>query len=95
MIQTVLYFYAVSKVVAAFKNISEGSDLETCMDVDNLLKCMAVHVFSAKCRPVFFCWESKSANCYNYRIHIGKIDYIRCDIYIKSALQAGLGALGL
>ncbi len=34
------------RVITALKNISEGSNLETCMDVDNLLKYMAVHVFS-------------------------------------------------
>ena len=34
------------RVVTALKNISEGTDLETCMDVDNLLRYMAVHVFS-------------------------------------------------
>ena len=34
------------RVVAALKNIAEGTDLETYMDVDDLLKYMAVHVFS-------------------------------------------------
>lgn len=34
------------RVVAALKNISEGTDLEQYMDIDNLLKYMAVHVFS-------------------------------------------------
>ncbi len=34
------------RVVAALKNISEGNDLEQYMDVDNILKYMAVHVFS-------------------------------------------------
>ncbi len=34
------------RVVEALKHISEGTDLETYMDVDNLLKYMAVHVFS-------------------------------------------------
>ncbi len=34
------------KVVKALKNISEGTDLERYMDVDNVLKYMAVHVFS-------------------------------------------------
>ncbi len=34
------------RVVAALKNISEGSDLESSMDIDNLLRYMAVHVFS-------------------------------------------------
>ena len=28
------------------KNISEGTDLENYMDIDNLLKYMAVHIFS-------------------------------------------------
>lgn len=34
------------RVITALKNISEGTDLETYMDVDNLLRYMAVHVFS-------------------------------------------------
>ena len=29
----------------ALKNISEGTDLEDYMDIDNLLKYMAVHIF--------------------------------------------------
>ena len=33
------------RVVEALKNISEGTDLETYMDVDNILKYMAVHTF--------------------------------------------------
>ena len=34
------------RVVTALKNISEGNDLETYMDVDNLLRYMAVHTFA-------------------------------------------------
>lgn len=34
------------RVITALKNISEGADLERYMDVDNLLKYMAVHIFS-------------------------------------------------
>ena len=34
------------RVVAALRNISSGTDLEQYMDVENLLKYMAVHVFS-------------------------------------------------
>lgn len=34
------------RVVTALKNISAGNDLETYMDIDNLLRYMAVHVFS-------------------------------------------------
>lgn len=34
------------RVVAALKNISEGTDLEDSMDIDNLLRYMAVHIFS-------------------------------------------------
>lgn len=34
------------RVVAALKNISQGTDLESSMDIDNLLRYMAVHVFS-------------------------------------------------
>ena len=34
------------RVVAALKNISEGTSLEESMDIDNLLRYMAVHIFS-------------------------------------------------
>ncbi len=34
------------RVVAALKSISQGTDLEKSMEIDNLLKYMAVHVFS-------------------------------------------------
>ena len=34
------------RVVTALKNISEGTDLEEYLDVDNILKYMAVHTFS-------------------------------------------------
>lgn len=34
------------RVVTALKNISEGSELESYMDIDNLLRYMAVHIFS-------------------------------------------------
>lgn len=35
-----------SRVVTALKHISEGTELETYLDVDNILKYMAVHAFS-------------------------------------------------
>ncbi len=34
------------RVVTALKHISEGTELERCLDIDNLLRYMAVHVFS-------------------------------------------------
>ncbi|MBR6958043.1 MAG: CotH kinase family protein [Erysipelotrichaceae bacterium] len=34
------------RVITALKNISEGNELETYMDVDNILKYMAVHTFA-------------------------------------------------
>ena len=34
------------RVVTALKNIAEGSDLERYMDVENLLRYAAVHIFS-------------------------------------------------
>lgn len=35
-----------TRVVTALKNISEGTDLASYMDIDNLLRYMAVHIFS-------------------------------------------------
>lgn len=32
--------------MTTLKNISQGTDLESYMDIDNLLRYMAVHVFS-------------------------------------------------
>ena len=34
------------RVISALKNIAEGTDLEQSMDIDNLLRYMAVHIFS-------------------------------------------------
>ena len=34
------------RVVNALKNINEGNDIETYMDIDNILKYMAVHIFA-------------------------------------------------
>ncbi len=34
------------RVVTALKHIGEGTELERCLDIDNLLRYMAVHVFS-------------------------------------------------
>ncbi len=63
------------RVVAALKSVSEGSDLESCLDVDNLLKYMAVHVFSVN-------QDSLSGNmAHNYYLyeHEGRLNLFPWD----------------
>ena len=67
------------RVVTALKNISEGTDLEKYMDVDNILKYMAVHTFSVN-------MDSLSGNMahnyylyeYNGKLNILPWDYNLC-----------------
>ena len=75
------------RVVKALKNISEGSDLETYMDIDNLLKYMAVHVFSVN-------MDSLSGNmAHNYYLYEsnGQLNLIPWDYNLAFG---GMGANG-
>ena len=75
------------RVVKALKNISEGSDLETYMDIDNLLKYMAVHVFSVN-------MDSLSGNMtHNYYLYEsnGQLNLIPWDYNLAFG---GMGANG-
>lgn len=64
------------RVVTALKNISEGTDLETYLDVDNVLKYMAVHTFAVNMDSLS---GSMSHNYYLYeykgRLNIFPWDY--------------------
>ncbi len=63
------------RVVAALKAVSEKEDLEDCMDVDNLLRYMAVHVFAVN-------QDSLSGNmAHNYYLyeHNGKLNLLPWD----------------
>ncbi len=63
------------KVVTALKNISEGTDLETYLNVDNILKYMAVHVFSVNMDSLS---GSMSHNYYLYEYN-GQLDIFPWD----------------
>lgn len=75
------------RVVKALKNISEGTNLETYMDIDNLLKYMAVHVFSVN-------MDSLSGNmAHNYYLYEsnGQLNLIPWDYNLAFG---GMGANG-
>lgn len=81
------------KVVTALKNISEGKDLEQYLDVDNVLKYMAVHVFSVNL-------DSLSGNMtHNYYLYEnnGKLNILPWDYNLSfggMGMGAGSGASG-
>lgn len=63
------------RVVTALKNISDGTDLEEYLDVDNILKYMAVHTFSVN-------MDSLSGNmAHNYYLyeHDGRLNILPWD----------------
>lgn len=75
------------RVVKALKNISEGTDLESYMDIDNLLKYMAVHVFSVN-------EDSLSGNmAHNYYLYEanGKLNLIPWDYNLAFGGMGGAG----
>ena len=63
------------RVVTALKNISEGTDLETYLDVDNVLKYMAVHTFAVNMDSLS---GSMSHNYYLYE-YDGQLNIIPWD----------------
>ena len=63
------------RVVTALKNISEGSELETYMDVDNILRYMAVHIFSVNDDSLS---GSMAHNYYLYE-HSGQLNILPWD----------------
>ena len=78
------------RVVKALKNISEGTDLETYMDIDNLLKYMAVHVFSVN-------MDSLSGNmAHNYYLYEsnGQLNLIPWDYNLAFGGMGANGGMG-
>ncbi len=63
------------RVVTALKNISEGNDLEKYMDIDNILKYMAVHTFAVNMDSLS---GSMAHNYYLYE-YDGKLNIIPWD----------------
>ena len=73
------------RVVTALKNISEGTDLEEYLDIDNILKYMAVHTFSVN-------QDSLSGNmAHNYYLYEyeGKLNIFPWDYNLS------LGGMGM
>lgn len=75
------------RVVKALKNIKEGTDPEKYMDVDNLLKYMAVHVFSVNLDSL----SGIMAHNYYLYEHNGKLNILPWD-YNLSFGGMGMGA---
>lgn len=78
------------RVVKALKNIAEGNDLETYMDIDNLLRYMAVHVFSVN-------EDSLSGTmAHNYYLYEsdGKLGLIPWDYNLALGGMGGMGGMG-
>ncbi len=63
------------RVVAALKNISQGTNLERYMDIDNLINYMAVHIFSENADSLS---GSMSHNYYLYE-HDGQLNLLPWD----------------
>ena len=73
------------RVVTALKHISEGTDLETYLDVDAALKYMAVHNFSVN-------WDSLSGGmAHNYYLHEsgGKLSILPWDYNLAFGSMVG------
>ena len=75
------------RVVKALKNISEGTDLETYMDIDNLLKYMAVHVFSVNEDSL----SGMMAHNYYLYEENGKLNIIPWDYNLSLGGMGGMG----
>lgn len=75
------------RVVIALKNISQGTNLERYMDVDNLLKYAAVHIFSVNA-------DSLSGNmAHNYYLYEadGKLNILPWDYNLALGGMGGMG----
>lgn len=78
------------RVVEALKNISEGTNIEAYMDIDNLLKYMAVHVFSVN-------QDSLSGNmAHNYYLYesVGRLNILPWDYNLALGGMGGMGGGG-
>ena len=75
------------RVVTALKNISEGNDLETYLDVDNVLKYMAVHSFAVNEDSLS---GSMAHNYYLYE-YDGKLNILPWDYNLSFGGMGGMG----
>lgn len=75
------------RVVKALKNIAEGNDLESYMDIDNLLRYMAVHVFSVNEDSL----SGRMAHNYYLYESDGKLSLIPWDYNLALGGMGGMG----
>ncbi len=78
------------RVVEALKNISQGTKLEEYMDIDNLLKYMAVHVFSVNEDSLS---GSMAHNYYLYEYN-GMLNLLPWDYNLALGGMGGMGRSG-
>ena len=78
------------RVVEALKNISEGTGLETYLDVDNILKYMAVHTFAVNMDSLS---GSMAHNYYLYE-YDGQLNILPWDYNLSFGGMTGGGASG-
>ena len=78
------------EVVTALKNISQGTDLEKYMDIDNLLKYAAVHIFSVNSDSLS---GSMSHNYYLYEAN-GQLNLLPWDYNLALGGMGGAGSRG-
>jgi len=78
------------RVVAALKNISQGTDLESCMDIDNLLKYAAVHILSVNADSL------SGTMAHNYYLYEsgGKLNLLPWDYNLSFGGMGGFGRNG-
>lgn len=79
------------RVIAALKNIAEGSELETYMDIDNLLRYMAVHVFSVNEDSL----SGMMAHNYYIYEYNGQLNIIPWDYNLALGGMSGSSATGV
>ena len=79
------------RVIAALKNIAEGSGLETYMDIDNLLRYMAVHVFSVNEDSL----SGMMAHNYYLYEYNGQLNIIPWDYNLALGGMSGSSATGV
>lgn len=78
------------RVVTALKNISEGNDLETYMDIDNLLRYMVVHTFSVNDDSL----SSMMAHNYYLYEYDGQLNILPWDYNLAFGGMSGMGTSG-
>ena len=79
-----------TRVVTALRNISEGTDLENYMDIDNLLRYAAVHIFSVNTDSLS---GMMAHNYYLYESN-GMLNILPWDYNLSLGGMGGMGGMG-